>query len=173
MDIQIVGSNTLKLKTKKTTLAVDPLPAIQKFDADAIIVTNKDFSQERINNYRVIIDAEGEYEVSGLKISGISSEGDTIFTLNSENTPVLIAKASSLGKFSTEKIGEYKILILNADAELKESMITAMEPSVVVLYGEKAKEGAKALGKETAAASSKITLTEDKLPEETDVVILA
>jgi hypothetical protein len=48
-----------------------------------------------------------------------------------------------------------------------------MEPNMVILYGEKAKEIAKTLGKESASVSSKITLSEDKLPEEMDVMILA
>ena len=173
MDIQIFGQNTLKIKTKKTTLALDPESSVQKFDADAIIAISKNFDPERINNYRVIINAAGEYEVSGLKISGIVSEEDTVFALSSENVSALIARASSLEKFSAEKLGDYKIIILNADSELKQSIITAMEPNVVVLYGAKAKEGAKTLGKENALASSKIALSEDKLPEEMDVMILA
>ena len=173
MDIQIFGQNTLKIKTKKTTLALDPEQGVQKFDADAIIAFGKNFDPQRINNYRVIINAAGEYEVSGLKVSGIFSEGETVFALSSENVSALIAKASSLEKFSAEKLGDYKIIILNADSELKQSIITAMEPSVVVIYGTKAKEGAKTLGEENVSASSKISLSEDKLPEEMAVMLLA
>ena len=62
--------------------------------------------------------------------------------------------------------------MINADAEVSESAVTAMEPSIVVLYGEKAREGAKALGKDSASASSKISVSEDKLPEEMDVMLL-
>jgi hypothetical protein len=120
-----------------------------------------------------VIDAAGEYEINGLKISGTTSENDTIFTVTSENVPTLIAKASSLEKFSAEKIGDYKIVIINADSDLDQGRVTAMEPNMVILYGEKAKEIAKTLGKESASVSSKITLSEDKLPEEMDVMILA
>jgi hypothetical protein len=171
MDIQIFDKESLKIKVKKATLAVDPKSSIQKFDADAIILTDKNSDTSRINNFRVVIDAVGEYEVSGLKISGMGSDGDTFFALSSDNVSVLIAKASSLEK--AEKVGEYKILIINADADLNQSRITAIEPSVVILYGEKAKEGAKVLGKESAPTLAKITVSEDKLPEEMDVTILA
>jgi hypothetical protein len=172
MDIQIFGPDSLKIKARKTTLAVNPKSSIQKFDADAVIVVDKDCDVNRINNFRVVIEAAGEYEVSGLKISGVKTETDLMFVLTSGNVATLVVKASSLEKASAEKIGEYEILIINADADLNQSLITAMEPKAVVLYGEKAKEGAKALGKE-AATSSKITLSEDKLPEEMNVLLLA
>jgi hypothetical protein len=173
MDIQIFGADSLKIKSKKTTLAIDPKSSIQKFEADAIILLDKNSDVTRINDFRVVIDAVGEYEINGLKISGTTSENDTIFTVTSENVPTLIAKASSLEKFSAEKIGDYKIVIINADSDLDQGRVTAMEPNMVILYGEKAKEIAKTLGKESASVSSKITLSEDKLPEEMDVMILA
>lgn len=173
MDIQIFGPGSLKIKNKKTTLAVNPKTAIQKFDADAVIVMDKDCDANRINNFRVVIDACGEYEVSGLKISGMKTETDIMFVLTSGSVATLLAKASSLEKVSAQNLGEYEILIIDADTDLNQSLITAMEPKAVVLYGIKAKEGAKKLGKEAAVTSSKITLSEDKLPEEMDVQILA
>ncbi|HUD05047.1 MAG TPA: hypothetical protein VMR59_03600, partial [Patescibacteria group bacterium] len=66
----------------------------------------------------------------------------------------------------------YQVVIINADTDASESMITAMEPSIVVLYGLKAKETAKALGKEAVSVQSKISFAEDKLPEETQVLVL-
>jgi hypothetical protein len=174
MDIQIFDKDSLKIKSKKTTLAIDPKSSIQKFEADAIVLLDKSLTDTgRINDFRVVINAAGEYEVNGLKISGVALDNDTIFTIISENAPTLIAKASSLEKISADKVGECKILIINADSDLDQGRVTAMEPSVVILYGEKAKEGAKALGKESAVVSSKITVSEDKLPEEMDVLILA
>ncbi len=173
MDIQIFDKDSLKIKSKKTTLAIDPKSVVPKFEADAIVLLDKNSDVTRINDFRVVIDAAGEYEINGLKISGVTSDDDTIFTVTSENVPTLIAKASALEKIPTDKIGDYKILIINADNDLDQGRVTAMEPNVVILYGEKAKEIAKTLGKEGAAVSSKITLSEDKLPEEMDVLILA
>jgi CO dehydrogenase nickel-insertion accessory protein CooC1 len=95
-----------------------------------------------------------------------------MFVLTSGSVATLIAKASSLEKISAEKIGEYEILIIDADTDLNQGLVIAMEPKVVILYGEKAKEGAKKLGKEAAVTSSKIALAEDKLPEEMDVMLL-
>lgn len=172
MDIQILGDNTLKIKNKKATLAIDPKEGVAKFDADAILAMDKVFDQSRVNESRVTINAVGEYEISGLKVSGIKSEEDIMYGLISENSNVLIAKSSSLEKISADKMGDYKIVIINADSDLNQSIVTAMEPRVVILYGEKAKEGAKALGKDNISSSSKISISEDKLPEELDVMLL-
>nr|MBI5455883.1 hypothetical protein [Candidatus Levybacteria bacterium] len=172
MDIQIFDTDSLRLKIKKTALAVDPKTKITKFDAEAILVMDKSFDPSRVNEHRVIIEGPGEYELSGLKVSGIKSDGDTVYGLSSDSVDILVAKASSLEKLSAEKLGDYKIVIINADSDLNQTLITAMEPSVVILYGEKKKEGAKLLGKEDAPSSSKISISEDKLPEELEIMLL-
>lgn len=172
MDIQIFDNDTLRLKIKKTTLAVDPKTKVTKFDADAVLVMDKDTDPSRVNESRVTITGAGEYEISGLKISGINSEKDVLYGLSSENSNILVAKASSLDKISSEKLGDYQVVVVNVDSDLNQSLITAMEPRIVVLYGEKSKEGAKLLGKESAQKSSKISISEDKLPEELEVMIL-
>ncbi len=173
MDIQILDKNSLKIKAKKTTLAVDPNLNVTKFDADAILVMDKNSVPKRINNSRFIIEGPGEYEISGLKVTGIKSSDDIFFALSFENVNAIIAKASSLEKVPTDKIGEYQIAIINVDSDLNQSLVTAMESRVIVLYGEKSKEGAKSLGKEEAPRSSKISIAEDKLPEEMNVMLLS
>lgn len=172
MDIQIIDNETLKVKVKKTNLAINPKTKISKFEADAVLAIDKDSDPSRINESRVTITGAGEYEVSGLKISGIKSEGGTLFGLASENIGILIAKASSLEKTSSDKLGDYQIVVINADFDLNQSLITALEPRLVILYGEKKKEAAKVLGKENATTSSKISISEDKLPEELEVMLL-
>jgi hypothetical protein len=172
VDIQIVGADSLRIKSKKTTLVIDPKTAMQKIDAEAILLTGIDGDVNRVTDYRVVITGPGEYEVSGLKIVSVKADGDLIFSLISENVRTLVGKVSSLKQISTEKIGDYQIVIVNADTDASESMITAMEPSVVILYGLKAKETAKALGKEDTTTSGKVSFAEDKLPEETQVMVL-
>ena len=172
MDIQILGEDSIKIKTKKTALVIDPKTAIQKLEADAILLTTRIGDVSRVTDYRVVIDGVGEYEVSGLKIIGMKSEDDLVFALVSDSVRVLVAKASSLKKISSEKIGDCQIVVINADDDASESMITAMEPRIIVLYGLKAKEAAKALGKEEIVVSTKTSFAEDKLPEETQVIVL-
>jgi hypothetical protein len=174
MDIAILSESTLKLKAKKTTLAIDPKTSVAKFDADAILMLDRDGSDpSRVSNSRVVINQVGEYEISGLKIVGLRSDEDVMYRLVSDNTSIFVAKASSLDKISADKIGDYQIVIINVDEDLNQSLITAMEPRVIIFYGAKAKEAAKAVGKENVLVSPKISLNEDKLPEEMTVYVLA
>lgn len=172
MDIQLLNKDSLKIKSKKTTLVVDPKSSLQKIDADAVLIIDKTSDATRVNGSRILIDGVGEYEISGLKVSGIKLDKDIMYGLSSDNVDAIVAKASSLEKIPADKIGEYKIAIINVDSDLDQSVVTAMEPRVVVLYGEKAREGAKVLGKESAPVSAKITITDEKLPEEMDVMLL-
>src|ERR1035437_5511963 len=91
MDIQILGEDSLRIKTKKTALVIDPKAAIQKLEADAILLTAGVGDTSRVTDYRVVIDGIGEYEVSGLKIISMKSEDDLVFALVSENVRVLVA----------------------------------------------------------------------------------
>lgn len=173
MDIQLFGKDTLKIKNKKATFAIDPKSSVAKFDADAVLSMDKDFDDSRVNESRVTIDSVGEYEISGLKVSGLKSDIGVMYGLVSENSSVLVAKASSLEKISADKIGEYQVAVINVDSELNQSIVTAMEPRLVILYGEKARDGAKALGKEGATSTSKVSVSDEKLPEELDVLLLS
>jgi len=172
MDFAILGDETLRIKGKKVILAVDPKEKIVKLDAEAILLTDKDFDVSRVNDYRVIVDGPGEYEVSGCKISALMSENGIIYELISEGANILVARASALEKTPADKLDDYKIVVINTDCDLNQTVITAMEPRVVILYGKMKKEGAKKLGSDTTTVSSKISLSEEKLPDELEVMLL-
>lgn len=172
MDFAILGEETLRIKGKKVSIAVDPKEKVVKFDAEAILLTDKIFDASRVSDYRVIVDGPGEYEVSGLKISGIRSDSGVVYELTSEGANILVARASALDKISVDKLDDYKIVVINADSELNQTVITAMEPRVIILYGLMKKEGAKKLGSENTSISSKISLSEEKLPEELEIMLL-
>jgi hypothetical protein len=172
MDFQILGEETLKLKVKKVTLAVDPREKITKFDAEGILLTDKVFDLSRVGEYRVVIEGAGEYEVGGQKIAGTKSNGGIVYELIGDSANVLIARASVLNKIPADELDDYKIVVINVDTEINQTSITAMEPSLVILYGALKKEAAKKLGSESASVSSKISVSEEKLPEELEVLLL-
>lgn len=171
MDIALLSDKSLKLKIKKTNLIINPDAKTPKTEADAVIVTSNDSDPARVKDYRVIISAPGEYEVGGLKISALRQEDGLVFIFNSDGKEIVWSSSSVLSKTPTDKTRESSIVVINADSELPQNVITAMEPRAVVLYGEMAKQGAEALGKESVS-SGKASIAEDKLPEETVVYIL-
>lgn len=173
MDVALLGPNSLKIKIKKTTLVIDPKKEIAKTDADAIIATQKDFDASRVNEVRVVIDESGEYEVAGLKISSFRSKEELIFSFSSDSAEVLLAKASALSNTPSDKLQDYGVVIINADSHIPENVITSIEPRIVVLYGEKAFDGAKTLGSQNPAKSSKVSFSEGSLSEEMEIYLLS
>jgi hypothetical protein len=50
--------------------------------------------------------------------------------------------------------------------------VTALEPKITVLYGDKKEESAKKLGAESVNMVPKVTILKDKLPEEMEIAVL-
>lgn len=173
MDIALLSKDSLKLKIKKTTLIIDPKSSISKIEADAVIAISKDIDESRVNDARVLLNGAGEYEVNGLKISAVGTNENLLFSFSLDNFEIVLVKASVLSKISQDKIKDYEVAIVNADSEINQSVITSMEARVIVLYGEKAMEAAKDLGKENPISVSKLSVSEDKLPEETEIYLLS
>lgn len=180
MEVALFPNNTLRIKGKRASLVVDPKKGGQKQSADAILLLqNKDFDPSRVSDYRVIVADPGEYEVGGIKMTGVTGDNGTLpagrqvfYNLNVDNLDMILANTSSLSKFK-ELITEPKVAILNADSEIDLETITAIEPKVVVLYGQYSHSAVKALGKVGVSASKKFVQTSDKLPQESQVVWLA
>ncbi|MBI3984573.1 MAG: hypothetical protein HY344_01330 [Candidatus Levybacteria bacterium] len=172
MDIAVLSKDSLKIKIKKTSLIVDPKPQMPKTEADAIISLEEEADVSRVNDFRVLINEAGEYEVGGLKISSFRVEKELVFSFSSEGVDILLAKASGLSKVPSDKLQDYGVVIVNVDVSIPQNAITSMEPRAVVLYGEHAREGAKALGSQ-AAKSSKVSISENSLPEETEIYLLS
>lgn len=175
MDVTLLSQNCIKIKGKKAGFIIDPEKGMQKNNADAIILLNKDTADlTRVDDYRVIIDGPGEYEIGRVKINGIKTGESTVYSLIVDNVEVLLGEVSALSGI-VDKIQEHKVAILNVDSEIKESVVTAVEPRLAILYGEKASEGAKAMGKDESSIqrTKKLSFNEDKLPEEMGVAVLS
>ena len=173
MDVQILSGESLKLKIKKIILVVSPSLSIPKTEADTVLSFEQNAEISKVANYRLLINGAGEYEVGGLKISSVKLGNSLVFSFGLENLEITLFKASSLSKVTSDKIKNYDIVIFNADLEINQSVLTAMEPKVIVLYGQKSKEAAKELGMASLTSTSKVSFSEEKLPEETEIYLLS
>jgi len=173
MDIQILSGESLRLKIKKTILIIDPNLSIPKSEADAIVTFDKNSEISKVANCRLLINGAGEYEVGGLKIASFKIGNGLMFSFGIENLEAALIKASFLSEASLDKIKNYDVVLINADLEINQSALTAMEPRVIVLYGKNASQAAKELGKASLTPSSKVSFSEEKLPEETEIYLLS
>lgn len=174
MDIVLLDKNSIKIKGKNASFVVDPASKMPKTNADAVIFLDdgEEYDISRVDDYRVVFKSQGEYEVGGIKISGQKSGNTFIYSLDIDNLGVLLGRTSALAK-NHQETKDYKVLILNVDSNIDQSLITSFEARLIILYGEGvSKESGKALGKGEAENVKKISVTSEKLPAEMQVVIL-
>lgn len=171
MDISVIKGNSIRLKGKQVTFIVDPSKQMPKTASDAIILfgINSDIDVSRVTDFRIIIDGPGEYEVGGVKISGTKTPKGTLYRFSIDDINIVLGSATDA---KTEGFNICQIAIVNTANDVNESFITALEPKMVILYGEKKVELAKALGAESVAPVPKITITKDKLPEKMGITVL-
>ncbi|OGH06688.1 MAG: hypothetical protein A2W22_02235 [Candidatus Levybacteria bacterium RBG_16_35_11] len=175
MDVIKLSENSIKIKGKKASFIVDPSNNMPKNIADAIVLlSNKVPDLDKVEGYRVVISGSGEYEVGRVKINGISTNDGLVYSFLIDGIDLLLGKATDLNSIA-DKNQEHKVVIIMADLEIKESVVTTIEPRLVILYGEKKDIAIKALGKEKGEVefSKKLSFNEDRLPEEMGVAVLS
>lgn len=149
---------------------MDPKKEIAKTPADAIILLNgSNVDLTRVTDSRIILNGPGGYEVGGAKISGTRTPKGIIYRLSVDDVVVILGSATDA---NVEGFSASQVVVVNTNGESNESFVTALEPKIAVLYGDKKNEAAKALGSENVVSVPKITIAKDKLPEKMEVVVL-
>ena len=171
MDIAIFGKTSIKLKGKNVALIVDPSKVMPKTSADAIILLDGrgNIDTSRVTDSRIIIEGAGGYEIGGAKVSGTTTSKGTLYRIVIDEIVIIIGRAAET---KAEGFSACQVAILNTDSDFNESFVTALEPKIAVLYGDKKNDAAKTLGAENVSSVPKITATKDKLPEKMEVVVL-
>lgn len=149
MEILWCGQACFRLKGKTGSVTVD---------TSGVTCNNLTFS------------GPGEYEASGIAVSGIASgTGNTIYNITVDGVNV-VHLGSLQDKLTEDKIGEIgqvDILLLPASAV---DAVPDLEPKIIIPMDESV---LKSLGKENVATVAKLTITKEKLPEETEVIVLS
>lgn len=174
MEIAILSGQTIKIRSKQVVLIIDPFAVKNKTVADVVLFmqhNSVDVNLAPIAENKLTIDGPGEYEVHGVKITGHTIGEDILYSMNLDGIELLLAKTKNLAK-AKELLGEYHVAVLQANSLADQSLITALNPHVVVFYGEKKDESAKALGTSQIMTTAKYASTREKLPAEMQVVVL-
>lgn len=173
MEISSLSPSTIKIKGKQTSIIVNPVKSIKQQSAEITLFLKQttDSDPSKVQDARISIFGPGEYEVGGIKISSFRVGDELVHSLIADSVEMLLLDCSVLEKIK-DKARDYDVMVINTPQAFDSSLITAFSPSVVLVYGEKAKEAAKDLGKEEISAVSKYTITKEKLPEEMEVVTL-
>ena len=173
MEIVKISPSSVKIKSKLGAFAIDPVDTKGTVEADAVLFLNRTLKQQDINvpTNTVIINGPGEYEIKGVKFTGLGRGDKIAYSGRFDNVDTLIVKASSFN--STKELArECNILLVEADEIVDQSLVALTNASVVVLYGEKAVDSVTKLGKEAIAEVNKMVMTKDKLPTDMQVVVI-
>jgi len=170
MEIAKISDLGIKIKSKTALLGINPTEMKSPFDAALFLQRSTGAADSSIEGETIIIKGPGEYEIKGVKITGVGKGEDLGYVARIEGISVFVVKASSLTK-SKELMEDCQILVLAADTPIEESLVAASGAQAVVVLGEHAQAVAKVLGKEVVPVA-KYVVTKDKLPTETEVTIL-
>jgi hypothetical protein len=171
MDIALLGKRTIRLKGKTASFVIDPASDISKVDADGIILLKKDnYDVSSVSDSRILINGSGEYEVGGVKISGIKipDEG-AVYKFLIDSVSVVVGRVD---KYKGDGLTGCQIAVLSPDGDFNESSVTSLDPKIIALYGDNSQNAAKKLGAENVNSVSKLTVAKDKLPEKMEVSVL-
>lgn len=178
MEILLLSPNCLRIKGKNSSVIVDPITLRTKTPADAVIFLNENEKQDvsKVEDYRVILSGPGEYEFSGVKVLALG-EKNTVYSLNIDGMDILLGNVEGIEKYK-DKLKEHSIVIFYINSKFDGSLITALEPKVVVYYGEQAMEAVSLLGKDNEGENAikpvlKYVTKLESLPEKMETVFLA
>jgi L-ascorbate metabolism protein UlaG (beta-lactamase superfamily) len=197
MDITHLGHAAFKIKGKKSIVVTDPYNDSigLKLPKTCHNATNL------VGGEPFIVDGPGEYEISGVKITGVSSFHDakeggergknTIF--NVKINGLWICHLGDLGQnelasSQMEAIGGVDILLVpvggvyTIDATTASKIVSELEPKVVIpmhyqeegsnMKLEPVEKFLKEMGAEKTQSQTKLIISKEKLPDELAVVLL-
>ena len=172
MDIYTLDKNSIKIHSKHANFIVDPTKLGTKVSCDAVILlNNNNIDLSKVADYRIVINGPGEYEIRGIKVSCIKADLGFIYSLMVDGFSVILGTSSEIPKIKDDTF-LCQIAILNVDDDLNSTVVTKLEPKIVILYGDSKENAAKILGKGNIPPVKKVSLTKDKLPEEMEIVTL-
>lgn len=170
MEISTQGISSLKIKGKGATIFVNPQDKTENYDV-AILLGNHEKSSRTIRDDVVVITGPGEYEVRGIKITGMSANGMTVFTITMDNLDILLGDLAALEKVH-QKLKEHNVAIIYAGSVGNSSFASALALNATLFMGEKAREVVDIFAKNEKKETAKYTISAEKLPSETETVLL-
>lgn len=173
MDVTLLAKGTLKLRSKGATLVVDPTVSdrAKAEDADVVLLMQRGGVPEMLPpSARLVVAGSGEYEIAGVKITATKKGEYLVYAIRVDSTEMLLARSESLKAVEEGNMKEFPVVVLRVDETVNASLLTALSPRVVILYGRAAEGAASALG--GGSASSKVNVTTQRLPQEREVVVL-
>jgi hypothetical protein len=167
MEIALLPKNAVKLRGKQATMVVDPVDAATPYQAALFL-----YGEGRPAGDSVVISGPGEYEIGGIKVSGLKSTEGYSYSLTIDDLDVLVGSLQAISKLQ-HKLKEHHLVLLLSEQEGDASFATGLATNAILLYGEKANDVLSKFAKDTINTMSKYQVTKEKLPPEMQTILLA
>lgn len=166
MEISLLPKNALKLKGKKASFVCNSEEKLEGYNAALFFSSIPSYVGEVVK-----IAGAGDFEVGGIKIVGIRSEEDILYSMNIDDVSLLIGKIKSLERMQ-HKLKEHTVVVVFGDVVGDATFATSLGTNAVVFYGDKANEIVHAYAKENVQEMNKFVTAIDKLPAEMQTILL-
>jgi hypothetical protein len=165
MEVALVSDQCVRIKTKKAQFLT---PVGGKFEKEEDVVLR--FEKTRQEGSLHVFDGPGEYEVSGVKLTGLGKTEVTGYLSKIEGMDVVICRSSSITRLK-DQVSDVQICIIDAHTPLGTADVANLNPKIVVVFGEHAAAYAHTISTEITP-TAKVSLTKDKISDELQVILL-
>jgi len=166
MEIALLQKSVLRIKGKNATFVVNPQTSVA-VNAVLLLDPNDQFTTDEA----VILNGAGEYEIGGVKLTGLGNEKSVLYSMNMDGMEIILGTASLLSSMQ-HKLKEYNIVIVNCEEIVDAAFLTSLATNTVLFYGEKAPEVAEGFEKEKLQKTNKYSASLGKLPAEMETILL-
>lgn len=170
MEISLQSVNSLKIRGKHAALYINPQDKTANYNM-AILLGNPAKSSLKIRDDVVIIDGPGEYEAGGIKVTGIKADSASVYSITIDGVELILGDREALEKVH-QKVKEHNVALIHAGTFGNTSFAPALGMNAILFFGDKGKETIDTMAKEEKKESNKFSISSDKLPAETETILL-
>lgn len=136
MEISAIKDISLRIKTKNASIVTNPS---SKVTSDIVILTSDlpSIDLEKVEGAKLIIEGPGEYEASGVRITGFELNQDIAYIIEADNIRVLLIKSSDLPDLKEDNA--YSAIAIQLDESIKDQGFESFPSDLFILFGEENK----------------------------------
>lgn len=172
MEIQILPKNSLRIKGRQGSIGINLTG--KNNQCNAVVLIGKDAAKKDAtidSDGILVVNGPGEYEISGIKISGVRIKNDTIYSVTVDGVECMVGTIHAISG-GQQKTKEHHIVVVDTDESMDAAFVTAVASNAVLFYGDYASDVVNKLAKENVKHTAKYQATADKLPSEMETVLL-
>lgn len=167
MEIAMLPKSVLRVKGKTATFAVNPQISVA---ANAVLMF--DPGAENDSEEAVVLSGAGEYEIGGVKITGLRNEKSVLYSMNIDGVEIVVGSIALLSAMQ-HKLKEHNVVVVNCDETADASFLTSLAVNAVLFCGENAAVVAQGFEKEKLQKTNKYAASLGKLPAEMETILLS